>query len=63
MVGDPKPPRAITSSVFARSLSFIYVAAARSMLGEAGGDVAALGDAFRGGTRQVIEVTPNDRPG
>ena len=39
------------------------VAAARSVLGEAGGDVAALGEAFRGGTRQIIEVTPNDRPG
>ncbi len=39
------------------------VAAARGVLGEAGGDVAALGDAFRASTRQVIEVTPNDRPG
>lgn len=39
------------------------VAAARSVLGEAGGDVAALGEAFRGGTRQIIEVSPNDRPG
>ncbi|MEO3474551.1 tetratricopeptide repeat protein [Roseomonas sp. CAU 1739] len=39
------------------------VAAARTMLGEAGGDLAALGESFRGGTRQVIEVTPSDRPG
>ena len=39
------------------------VAAARSLMGEAGGDLAALGETFRGGTRQVIEVTPNDRPG
>ena len=39
------------------------VAAARTMLGEAGGDLAALGESFRGTNRQVIEVTPNDRPG
>jgi len=39
------------------------VAAARAVLGPAGGDVAALGDAFRAQTRQVIEVTPNDPPG
>ncbi len=39
------------------------VAAARNMLGEAGGDLAALGEAFRGNSRQIIEVTPNDRPG
>ena len=39
------------------------VAAARSLMGEAGGDLAALGETFRGGTRQVIEVTPYDRPG
>ena len=39
------------------------VAAARSVLGEAGGDLAALGASFRGGNRQIIEVTPNDSPG
>lgn len=39
------------------------VAAARSLLGEAGGDIAALGETFRGGSRQIIEVRPNDRPG
>lgn len=39
------------------------VAAARAMLGEAGGDLAALGETFRGGSRQIIEVRPNDRPG
>ncbi|MBR0652323.1 tetratricopeptide repeat protein [Roseomonas terrae] len=37
------------------------VVAARTVLGEAGGDVAALGEAFRGGNRQIIEVTPSDR--
>lgn len=39
------------------------VAAAQNLMGEAGGDLAALGETFRGGTRQIIEVTPNDRPG
>lgn len=38
------------------------VAAARSVLGDASGDIAAVGEAMRGGGRQVIEVTPNDRP-
>jgi Flp pilus assembly protein TadD len=36
------------------------VAAARNVLGEEAGDVAALGDTFRS-NRQVIEVTPADR--
>lgn len=39
------------------------VAAARAVLGEAGGDVVALGETFRGGGRQIIEVTPGDRRG
>ncbi|MBW6396812.1 tetratricopeptide repeat protein [Roseomonas sp. HJA6] len=38
------------------------VAAARTVLGEAGGDVAALGDAFRAPGRQIIEVTPSASP-
>ncbi len=37
------------------------VAAARSVLGDASGDIAAVGEAMRGGSRQVIEVTPTDR--
>lgn len=39
------------------------VAAAQNLMGESGGDLAALGESFRGNSRQIIEVTPNDRPG
>jgi Flp pilus assembly protein CpaB len=58
---DPNQPILRTDVLRPRDRGFL--AAAQGVMGEAGGDLAALGETFRGGSRQVIEVTPNDRPG